>query len=603
MKEKDRLLRLHETVYPFGPGAIVDILGESFIAPDITNWPKVGPQPLRCTRLERELGVRGFRTAPVQPSGIGKQAPSLDYWRFPKWRFCQSCLLMSDSMNWVQGIARNTCQSCGNGMVPMRFVAVCEKGGHVQDVDWRSWTHRRAQSDEQKQCRDKRRLYFKTSAGKGESLSQTHVSCQACGAERDLGMLSGEKALVNDGYRCRGTQPWEYSSEDSTCSEELRAVQRGSTSLHVPEIVTALDLPEAVSRSEQVKDKIREHALFASLAGLEGGPAEEHIANVIAEDSGATKSLVLSLSREGETPTLQEATANLLVGEWAAFENALVGDDPQPHPDFDVVKEEFASSLEATSALTSRIEHVGGARRLREVRAMRGFRRYKQDSTIVRVDLGKIPALDWYPAIEQFGEGIFVTFNEDYIQAWESDPRVVNRVAQMSRRAMNLSLTLRRPEASPRYVLLHTLAHLLMRQLEFSSGYSAASLRERVYALPGTADPQAGLLIYTASGDSQGTLGGLVRLADRHSLARILLKSIENADLCSNDPVCRESRGQGMNALNLAACHGCSLVSETSCESGNVFLDRKLLVGDDACPGFFDQVLEEARARFRIVST
>jgi hypothetical protein len=231
---------------------------------------------------------------------------------------------------------------------------------------------------------------------------------------------------------------------------------------------------------------------------------------------------------------------------------------------------------------------------------MRGFRRYKQDSTVVRVDLGKISALDWYPAIEQFGEGIFIAFNEEHVQAWESDLRVVNRVAQISRRAMNLSLTLRRPEASPRYILLHTLAHLLMRQLEFSSGYSAASLRERIYALPGTADPQAGLLIYTASGDSQGTLGGLVRLAAKDSLARILLKSIENADLCSNDPVCRESRGQGMNALNLAACHGCSLVSETSCESGNVFLDRKLLVGDETCPGFFDHVLEEARARFRI---
>lgn len=601
MKEKERALRLHETIYPFGPGAIVDILGESFIAPDITNWPKVGSRPLRCIRLERELGVRGFRTAPVQPSGIGKQAPSLDYWRFPKWRFCQSCLLMSDSMNWVQGIARNTCQSCGKGMVPMRFVAVCEKGGHVQDLEWRSWTHRRGQTDEQKQCRDKKRLYFKTSVGRGESLSQTHISCQACGAERDLGLLSGEKALVSDGYRCRGTQPWEYSTDDSFCSEELRAVQRGSTSLHVAEIVTALDIPEEVSRSEQIRDKVREHPMFAALAGLDGGPAEDHIAALIATDSGATKALVLSLSREGATPTLQEATANLLAGEWAAFENAVLGNGHEPHPDFDVAKETFATSLEATSALTTRIEHVAGARRLREVRAMRGFRRYKQDSTIVRVDLGKIPALDWYPAIEQFGEGIFITFNEEHVQAWESHPFVINRMAQISRRAMNLSLTSRRPEASPRYVLLHTLAHLLMRQLEFSSGYSAASLRERIYSLRGTADPQAGLLIYTASGDSQGTLGGLVRLAKKDSLARILLKSIENADLCSNDPVCRESRGQGMNALNLAACHGCSLVSETSCESGNVFLDRKLLVGDEQGPGFFDQVLEEARGRFRIV--
>lgn len=609
MKNQDRLLRLQETIYPFGPGAIVDILGESFIAPDITKWPSYGPQPLRCVRLERELGVSGFRTAPVKASSKNqnkafgkskpKPAPSLEYWRFPKWRFCQSCLLMSNTMNWVQGIAKNTCQACGNGMVPMRFVAVCETGGHLQEVDWQSWAHRRAQTEEQKQCRAKDRLHFKTSAGRGESLSQTHISCQACGAERDLGMLSGEKSLSNDGYRCRGTQPWEFVVGDSSCTAELRAVQRGSTSLHIPEIVTALDIPETASRSEQTSDRIREHPLFSSLANLEGGPAEEQIAKLIATEIGITQALVLALSRAGTTPTLEEATANLLIGEWAAFQNSLVDHDQGEHPDFDVKKEEFATSLEATSALTDRIDHIAGARRLREVRAMRGFRRYKQEATIVRVDLDKIPALDWYPAVEQFGEGIFITFKEESLQEWEKDPQVMKRVSHISRRALNLSLLHRRPEASPRYVMLHTFAHILIRQLEFSSGYSASSLRERIYALPGSADPQAGILIYTASGDTEGTLGGLVRLAGKDHLAKILLKSIENADLCSNDPICRESRGQGMNALNLAACHGCSLVSETSCESGNMFLDRKLLVGDTHCPGFFDDVIVEARSRFR----
>jgi hypothetical protein len=139
-----------------------------------------------------------------------------------------------------------------------------------------------------------------------------------------------------------------------------------------------------------------------------------------------------------------------------------------------------------------------------------------------------------------------------------------------------------------------------MRQLAFSCGYSAASLRERVYASAGPS-PEAGLLIYTAAGDSEGTLGGLVRQGQAPRLARTLLTSLECAAWCSSDPLCRESPGQGLGSMNLAACHGCSLVAETSCERGNLLLDRVMIVGDEKTPGYFQDVIalaqEEAASR------
>ena len=133
-----------------------------------------------------------------------------------------------------------------------------------------------------------------------------------------------------------------------------------------------------------------------------------------------------------------------------------------------------------------------------------------------------------------------------------------------------------------------------MRQLAFSSGYSAASLRERVYARQ-EPNSQAGVLIYTAAGDAEGTLGGLVRQGEAPRLLRSLYAALESADWCSSDPLCRESHGQGPDALNRAACHGCALVSETSCERSNLLLDRVLLLGDDHVNGFFQETVEAAR--------
>lgn len=135
----------------------------------------------------------------------------------------------------------------------------------------------------------------------------------------------------------------------------------------------------------------------------------------------------------------------------------------------------------------------------------------------------------------------------------------------------------------------------MIRRLAFESGYSSASLQERIYANTDRTDKTAGVLIYTAAGDAQGTLGGLVRLGEPRRLVPMLVSALEDADFCSNDPVCIESDSQGASQLNLSACHGCCLISETSCETANRLLDRQLVLGGDQVKGLLEGVLEESR--------
>ena len=239
----------------------------------------------------------------------------------------------------------------------------------------------------------------------------------------------------------------------------------------------------------------------------------------------------------------------------------------------------------------------GQVNRVREVRTLTGFRRHSADADLVSADLsGEGRRHPTYPAIELFGEGIFIRFDEEHLSRWEQDPAVQARanILVQRQRATLWAHRLDRPE--PRFIALHTLSHLLIRRLAFASGYSSASLQERIYANSERADKTAGILIFTAAGDAQGTLGGLVRLGHPRRLLPLLIAALDDADVCSNDPVCIESDRQGATNLNLSACHGCSLVSETSCETANRFLDRQLVLGGSDVPGLFDSVLADVRS-------
>jgi hypothetical protein len=590
-------LRLSETVSPFGVGAIVDVRGQSLIAPDTSWWDKKFAPEISCQRLVQRLGAGVLRQAPTYSGRAAKDTAGLLYWRFPAWRFCERCGRLSLLTGKNKGRWTNTCE-CGGALVPMRYVAVCEKGSHLQDVPWFKWAHRGHDSgvtESVRFCRAYKELRFVRSAKHGEGLQSLRVECNGCKRSRPLSDLLGTESLHRDGIRCEGTQPWQEANLGDPCEHRLVAVQRGATGNYIAERISALDVPEERSRSAEQADRIRGHLFFEKVVADNGGPQAEMVAGWIADELDVTSAAVLRLAT-GTDETREAPLLGLKDGEWAAFLNKLDRGRDRGGGNFVVDGLKVAEEPRWPESLTTRLVAVGQVRRVREVRALLGFRRYDVDADFVRADLGpdqhRRPV---YPAVETFGEGIFLRFDEDRVTEWVNFPEVRARAEILVGRRAGSLWAQRLDVPEPRFIALHTIAHLLIRRLAFASGYASASLQERVYANSDRPDRTAGILIYTAAGDAQGTLGGLVRLGQPDELIPLLIGALDDADVCSNDPVCIESDRQGSSQLNLSACHGCALISETSCETANRLLDRQMVLGGSDVRGFLDGVLHEVR--------
>lgn len=591
-------LRLSETIAPFGVGAIIDVRGESLIAPDTSWWDRRAAPEIVCDRLVAQLGGGVLRQAPTHAGRAGSNTAALMYWRFPAWRFCERCGRLSQLTGSDKGKFRNMCD-CGGVLVPMRYVAVCETGSHVQDIPWFMWAHRgndAGVTEEVRFCRSYKELRFERSNKHGEGLASLRVACAKCKRSRPLSELVTKDALLRDGVRCRGRQPWEPEDPSAQpCEAHLVGVQRGATGNYIAERVSALDIPEAKSRSQEIVEKVRAHDLYQRLVDDNGGPKSGQVAGWIAEEIDASTEAVLAIAfasdGDSESPML-----DLKDGEWAAFVKKLEDRRDRTVGDFVVdgwARDDLTSGPEELHAVLS---GVGQVRRVREVRALKGFRRHSAQADFIRADLDRDPKHPpVYPSLELFGEGIFLQFDEQSLSEWELRPAVRARAGILMERRAQSDWAHRLDVPEPRFVALHTLAHLLVRRLAFASGYSSASLQERIYANSDRADKTAGVLIYTAAGDAQGTLGGLVRLGDPSYLLPLLVAALDDADVCSNDPVCIERDRQGSSQLNLSACHGCALISETSCETGNRLLDRQLVLGGSEVPGLLEGVLQAVR--------
>ena len=598
-------LRLSEVITPFGVGAIVDVRGESLIAADTSWWEKKYAAKISCDRLVARIGAGELREPPTHAGRTAKDTPALDYWRFPAWRFCERCTKLTKITGKERGRWVNRCE-CGGHLVPMRYVAVCKKGSHIQDIPWFMWAHRGSDAsvtEAVRVCRAYKELRFIRSSSHGEGLASLRVFCNGCKRSRSLSDIVTPDALARDGIKCDSRQPWEAEDSVSTpCEHHLVAVQRGATGNYLAERLSALDIPEERPESIELVAKVRNHVLFEMLLNDNGGPLTSALADQIGNDLGVTKEDVLIVAgadpSDDETPLL-----DLKDGDWGAFSKKLEQGRDRSASDFVVDGWAPSDETPGPDELKQLVAGVGQVRRVREVRALLGFRRHDPDADLIGADLGpdrrRRPV---YPAIELFGEGIFLRFSEEAVAKWERDAAVQARanilIGRRSQRAWAHRLDL--PE--PRYIALHTLSHLLIRRLAFASGYSSASLQERIYANSSRPDHTAGILIYTAAGDAQGTLGGLVRLGAPDKLIPMIIAALDDADVCSNDPVCIESDRQGSAQLNLSACHGCSLISETSCESRNLLLDRQLVLGGTEVRGLLDAVLPAVR-RSLIVSS
>lgn len=616
-----RSIRQAQAIVPNGVGAIVDVKGESFIINDTSKWTFARPgqgTEVSSPQLRDLLGVQRFYAPPIRDANLPEwkesNGPALPVTRFPSWLFCGSCRRMK---KWQPvdeesnpGVKCSSCQST-QPYVPMRWVQVCADG-HIQDVDWRWFAHAGKKSD----CKKVDALKFSAAAitTRAESgLSTLSISCTSCGSSRSMGDLSDTDLPRKIGLQCRGLHPWDYSAiVDDGCQAETRIVQRRAGNVYYPRMHSALEVPHPDHIPVPWLVLAEANPLFVSISQsiVDGSMTVDEARTVIQTIARQTGIETQELEQEflRRSATLPEVDTGLVSSrksvaeaEWLALTSPHIAD----LKDFKTRHVSIASPMPTSSELElqSLVSRVVLIDTLREVRAFEGFHRLRPagTETFMRADGRRYfekPRQSWLPAVEVRGEGIFVALKASALKTWENSDAVQARVASLERRAQQSFMSSRfkdiiGDQLSPRFVLIHTLAHLLIRQLAFESGYGASSLRERVYARQSDQPDldQAGFLIYTAAGDAEGTLGGLVRQGESPRLSRTILEALESGAWCSSDPLCSEQDTSALDGLNLAACHACCLVSETSCETGNYLLDRQLVIGGKETAGFFSTVL------------
>ena len=599
VKEKIQLnkvthsVRAAQAVLQYGVGAMVDFPDQTLVTAAPEYWS--GTERIFDDRFAKALGVDYF----AMPTNIS-------YSRFPEWYFCPKCRRFQPLGQWIKEHQKHIksrqiqkdynmveslqCPDCKQDLVVARIVTVCEKG-HLNDFPWVKWVHARSKMP---LCGNPL-LRFKTGASGTEGLEGLTVECDTCKARTTLKDAFNKEIfeeLDGNGERedfiCPGNHPFKHIIEPCGCHP--RTVQRGASSVYFPLVYSSLVIPPF---ADKLNVKIENSKAFEEcVVIIEDEEPEDRLdtikkrlskwADKIAKEIGAPKSDVERVLTEKWLQITDGLQTDVDSVRYRIEEYlALTGEISTPKGSLGDFSRE---SMPINEYGLPHIKGITLVDKVRVVYALTGFSRLKP--VISKDDKGyvdvKRPETNWYPAYEVRGEGIFIEFKHDEIEKWiVENPEVIERANRLNENYANSYIGKNHPRnITPKFIMLHTLSHLLISQLSFECGYSIASLSERLYCAEKEEGKQmTGIFIYTASGDAEGTLGGLVRQGRPDAFPKILKKAISKAKTCSNDPVCIMSHGQGRDSLNLAACHTCALLPETCCEERNAFLDRGMVIG------------------------
>ena len=600
-KERDRCrvgqIRPSQVLWSYGPGAVIDLPNLSVVTLGLDAWnvylqyQRTLDEPRLLEAARRALGanVTSLRTPPI----VGKEildlrSPEafvgLPVEPFPRWLRCVNCGLLAEYESGLFELkeypqrpeqTRFVHVNCPNShrgnaeAVPARFLLACKRG-HLDDFPWRWFVH-----GGKSECKGTLRFFERKASLQTENL---FVVCDGCGQARPLMTAFGPRA-AEFLPACRGRHI--HLGTFEPCDEQPRAVTLGASNVWFPVTVSALSVPCAANDlQEAIKRRwewLRDCELLTDVEFVLRKIRKEDPEDPLLKRSALE--IFNALRRQETTEIVSEASdVDVKEPEW----EVLAADDERlEFPNF------LAKRTPPPERYKDKIADVKLLERLRKVNALIGFTRIEPINEFAdsedRPTQAKLSTNQtWIPACEVHGEGIFIRFSEEKLQEWEARPGVQNRDKELSKGAEGWNnrrkLKASRGYPGARYVMLHTLAHLIIRELSLECGYNAASIQERVYAKADPNVPMAGILLYTAASDSDGTLGGLVDLGKAASLERILELALRRAKICSSDPLCARRRPEEESALHGAACHSCAFVSETSCEAGNRYLDRALLV-------------------------
>jgi len=608
-------IRQSQLVGMFGPGALVDLVDEAVVVAGLSWWAKGTPvhEERLVSMLARQEGFGNVTLHAPPAASQDREDPNrrwIKAFQFPEWFTCQSesCwvdfgreprrdggrprrLLHASDLD----SGGHRCEGKGkkrpSPVQPIRFVRAC-RFGHLDDLDWKELVHGKGEA-----CTKARPMYWIDEVGTSGDLTDVRVSCD-CGKSLRMSVAAERKDKDPPVGWCQGKRPWLGDVPREDCpGEPMKLLLRSASHAYFPQVVSVIHVPEKSARLRdavgRLWDKLKGAKKVSSVAlyrdeqedvaeALQGIPDAEVFAEIERRRSGAP--VAGKKLKDAEVEVLLDCPPE------------LAKDDP--------TGSFYARTAKPRSTRDrspmAKVDKVVLVHRLTEVRALAGFTRFEPKMTDVdgELDLGVGTAridqpLTWLPAIENHGEGVFFSLKEPLLAQWETGPAEArgrqfrtgfNRWKQ--RRADRADA--RDEFARPRYVLMHSLAHLLITAVSLECGYPASAIRERVYA--GAAG--SGVLLYTAAPGASGSLGGLVQVG--RDFERFLNLALDLARLCSNDPVCAGHSPDDAHDdrhLEGASCHGCLLISEPSCERMNSYLDRTLVVPtvENAEAAFFDE--------------
>ncbi|MGP5217198.1 DrmB family protein [Psychrobacter celer] len=597
-------VRLSHLLTHCSVGAVVRGPDYLMIVQDISKWTALdGTQPREIIFVEQIKATLNIQQTLREPPiakldkhdmPVGTCIPAS---RFPSWMACDSCGLMH-TKPWIeQKTDKPICQGVVNGRAckkPLTQVSLVlvHSEGHINDLDWHYLAHKDAKHPTQKQC-GREPLTLKLS-------NRRTITCIKCKANARV--TPGTK-LPYLGW----SQPWMGYAPELPIEDLGEVMEVNDTRIHRVVTTSALVIPP--------ESRIGRHSIVAQLycdqqlrdtLNLKGSAfqkrsREKRVAEKLNCDVPQLKDAVIQIENGFPNIDVSMTTLKLLEAEYQAILEPII--DLKEDEDFVThhVSDQWHDFLQQrnntlSKKLNSLITDVVEIRKLKEIMVFKGFTRGgtmdDEEPTVVPPAIDK--EMDWLPALELYGEGIFINFDNDIITQWEKNAAVIARTEVFKSRFARANIRFD-PDIiiTPRFMFLHALSHLLIKELEIQAGYPSASLKERIYASIDDENSMAGILIYVAIPDVDGTLGGLAELTKPERLEKIIIKAFEKARWCSLDPVCASHDGQGVGLLNKAACHACELLPETSCFCGNILLDRIFIKGDanSAMPSVLDMIM------------
>lgn len=606
-----RPMRRSALIGPWGVGAIVPFPNdESLMIAGLDAWRYNDSKPfvIKDSRLTKRLGISELRWPPdfrennADPQNCNLKIPAV---RFPTWYYCPFCGQMKqttyyetqpmcDAIQWKDGRKCSAEGKFRKKMIPERFIVICPEG-HIDDFPVAEWVHYESgHTYDLNTCRIRR-----STGGASANLTGVFYQC-TCGAKKSMAGAMRKGALDKMGYHCKATKPWLGISGEEICKakiEDVKVVLRGATNVWFADTRSSISIPvDDVAVKRKIVGILNKWFDTVNSSRTNGELNKDFISMIAVNEGVNADELYQAFVNRGNNMQVNvDIDENTSEEEYRLQEyHVLCKSSGSDAADFHSINYPI---VEYNSIIRKYFESISLVPKLRETRAFVGFSRLEPNQKTIserKKELRLGTSEDWLPAIEVYGEGIFFQFDSERLTEWAKKPEVLKRIDNLnqayhrSKFGENIIGDLR-----PEYVLIHTFAHLIINQLSYDCGYGSSSIRERIYCEKTSNDLEMyGVLIYTASGDAEGSLGGLVRQGQMGRLEDTIVNAIENASWCTSDPICIQSAGQGSESLNLAACHNCALLPETCCENGNRLLDRGVVVGMLTNPeiGYFNDL-------------